>query len=163
MRDYNENEYMKQNYIYFRNNPFKNASEQKNDIILGKKYKKYYKFPGKGYLRDENFKKLIEKGLFSMKDILKDIIKAIKKNKYTNLFGNIFIGKSKLCEEAYKYFYMNGIFKKGIFIADFKNINAIKFLPELKNKNGKKPKDILIVIENANKIDNNKDNALFEW
>ena len=157
-----DNEYMKQNYIYFRKNPFRNVSEQNNDIIFGKKYKKYYKFPEKGYLRENNFKKLIEKGFFSMKDILKDIINHIKNNKYTNLFGNIFRGKRKLCEEAYKYFYMNGLFKKGIFIVDIKNINTIKYLPELKChniKSNKTSKDILIVIENVNKLDN----ILFEW
>ena len=154
--DYDNEEYKKQNYIYFRNNPFKNVLEQKDDKKSRKKNRKYYKFPGKGNLRKENF----EKGFFSMKDILKEVINTIKNNKYINLFGNIFKEKRKICEEAYKYFYMNGFFKKGIFIVDIKNINSITNLLELEShiskiKKPKDTKDMLIAIENVDKLDNN--------
>ena len=164
MYDDYDNDYVKQNNIYFRKNPFMNIFEENNDIILGKKYKKFYKFPGIGYLKDEILKQLIEKGFFSMKDILRDVINKIKNNKYTNLFGTEFRGKKKLCEEAFKYFYMNGIFKKGIFIVDLKNINSIKSLPELNShtiKDIKNQKEILIVIENTEK--DKLYNSLFDW
>ena len=166
MYDDYDNDYMKQNNIYFRKNPFMNVFEENHDKILGKKNKKFYIFPGKGYLKDENFKIIMEKGFFSMKDILKDVIDKIKKNKYTNVFGTVFKGKIKLCEETYKYFYMNGFFTKGIYIVDIKNINSIKSLPEFKNhKKDKKNKvDILIVIENIEEDNKNKlNNTLFEW
>ena len=164
MYDDYDNDYMKQNNIYFRKNPFMNVFEENNDIILGKKYKKFYKFPGIGYLKDEILKQIIEKGFFCMKDILKNVINKIQNNKYTNLYGEIFRGKKKLCEEAFKYFYMNGIFPKGIFIVDIKNIHAIKSLPELKTHNINKKensKEILIVIENIE--DQELNNGLFEW
>ena len=148
-------EVMKNNNIYFRKNPFKNDFQEKEEKVEEKKRLKYYKLPGKDYLRYSNFKRFIEKGFFGMKDILRDIINNIKNFAYLNIFGNEFRGKTKLYEEACKYLYMNGDFKKGIFII-LKNFRTIKSIPELQsrahNKN-KTTKDILIVIDNVDKLE----------
>ena len=135
-----DDEDMKRNNIYFRKNPFVDE-KQNEDIISGKK--KFWKFPRKGYLREENFNRFIEKGIYSMKDILRDIIKNVKKYNFCNVYGNEYKGKTKVCEEVCKHFFMNEeLFKKGIFVFDLRYFNAVKNqIPELNNIiNSKKKK-----------------------
>ena len=82
----------------------------RNEEKLEKKnYTRYFKFPGIDYLRPDNFKKLLEKRFYSMKNILFDIIEIIRDNRFVNVFGDKlkFRGKVKMCEEVCKYFYMN--------------------------------------------------------
>ena len=149
---------LEQNNLYFSKNPFVEffKNEEKNEK---KNYMKYYKFPGQDNLRPENFKKLVNKRIYSMKDILRDLIKLIsdKNNKIINIYGNEFRGKTKLCEEVCKHFYMRNYFKKGIFIIDFKLNNRIKDIPELKYHDEKD--ELLLVFEHIEKINND----LFEW
>ena len=159
-----EDENMKKSNIYFRKNVFRDNGlkiENKDDE---KKYVKYFKFPGIDSLRPDNFQRLINEGIFSMKSILRDLINIIRDNKYVNIYGNKFLGKIKICREVCKYFYVNNKFKKGIFIIKLKYLNKLKNISELnkrynnKNKNDKSD-DILIVFENVEEIKNN----LFEW
>ena len=173
--DENDEEDMKRNNLYFRKNPFVDEEENKN-IISDKKSQKFWRFPG---LRYKNSNVLIEKGFFSMKDLLRDIINIVKKYNYCNVYGNEFRGKIKICLEVCKHFFMNEeMFKKGIFVFKLKYFNAIKKnIPELNNimnskkKNNKKNQiiqnnikddnknDILLLIEGADKLKE----GLFEW
>jgi len=159
-----EDDNMKKNNIYFRKNVFRDNGMKNENKDGEKNYIKYFKFPGKDSLRPDNFQRLINERIFSMKNILKDLINTIKDNKYVNIYGNKFLEKTKICREACKYFYMNNKFKKGIFIFKLKYLNKLKNIYELnkrfnnKNKNDKSD-DILIVFENVEEIKNN----LFEW
>ena len=132
----------------------------KNEVKIEKKnFMKYYKFPGQDSLRPENFKKLVNKRFYSMKNIIRDLINLIgdKNNKIINIYGNEFKGKTKLSEEICKHFYMRNFFKKGIFIIDFRLNNRIKDIPELKYHD--KNEELLLVFEHVDKINND----LFEW
>ncbi len=149
---------MNKNNIYFRKNPFKD-DEQKEEKIDKNKNLKYFKFPADDFLHSYNFKRLVDKRFYSMKEILRDLIFSIKKHQYVNVFGDRekFKGKVMMCEEVCKYFYMNNYFKKGIFVVNAKYLNKFKTLPEIKYNNNKE--DMLIVIEHVEKIKND----LFEF
>ena len=156
--DEDKDDDLKQNNLYFRRNPFMDVS--KNEVKIEKKnFMKYYKFPGQDSLRPENFKKLVNKRFYSMKNIIRDLINLIgdKNNKIINIYGNEFKGKTKLSEEICKHFYMRNFFKKGIFIIDFRLNNRIKDIPELKYHD--KNEELLLVFEHVDKINND----LFEW
>ena len=51
-----DDEDMKRNNIYFRKNPFINDVQENEERIIDKKRHQFWKFPGKGFLTDENFK-----------------------------------------------------------------------------------------------------------
>jgi hypothetical protein len=148
---------MKKNNIYFRNNPFKD-NVQKEEKLEENNYTRYFKFPGIDYLRPENFKKLVEKRLYSMKTVLFDLIEIIRTNRFVNIYGDKlkFRGKVKICEEVCKYFYMNNYFKKGIFVLNVRHLNKVKYIPEIKtnkrNKDKKDNPDMLIVIEHVENL-----------
>ena len=164
-----DDEDIKKNNIYFRKNPF--VDEQENeDVISYKKSRKFWKFPGKGDLSNKKFNNLVESAFFSMEDLFRDIINNVKEYKYCNVFGKKFTGKTRICLEVCKHFFMNEEkFKKGIFVFDLRFFNSVKDkIPELNNimnskkKNIKKSQkakedgnneienDILLLIENAN-------------
>ena len=159
-----EDENMKKSNIYFRTNIFRDNELKNQNKNEEKKYIKYFKFPGIDSLRPDNFQRLIDERIYSMKNILRDLINIIRGNKYVNIYGSKCLEKTKICREVCKYFYMNNEFKNGIFIIKLKNLNKLKNISELnkrynnKNKNDKSD-DILIVFENVEEIKNN----LFEW
>ena len=149
---------MKKNNIYFRKNPFKDNEQKEEKTEINKKAK-FFKFPANDSLRPDNFKRLVDKRFYSMKEILSELISRIKNNKIVNVFGDKeqFKGKVKMCEEVCKYFYMNNYFKKGIYVVNVRYLNKFKSLPEIKNNSNKK--DMLIVIEHVEKMKND----LFEY
>ena len=160
-----EDDNMKKSNIYFKKNVFRDnglKSENKNE---DKKYIKYFKFPGIDSLRPDNFQRLLNEGIFSMKHILEDLINIIRDYKFVNIHGNKFLEKTKIiCREICKYFYMNNKFKKGIFIIKLKYLNKLKNISELNKRFNNKTKndksdDILIVFENVEEIKN----SLFEY
>ena len=151
-----DDEVMKKNNIYYRKNPFVDEQENEEDILYRKSHK-FWKFPGKGYLRNEYFNKLVEKTIFSMKDLLRDIINIVKKHKYCNVHGKEFKGKTKICLEVCKHFFMNEeIFKKGIFVFELRFFNSVKDkIPELNNIMNSKKK-----INKKNQKENDKKNDI---
>ena len=88
-----------------------------------------------------------------MKNILHNLIDKVLNNRYVNIYGESFCGKTKICFELCKYFYMNNLFKEGIYYINLKKIKDIKGRKELKdllNKNKINYERI-----NNNRINNN--------
>ena len=68
-----------------------------------------------------------------MKNILHNLIDKVLNNRYVNIYGESFCGKTKICFELCKYFYMNNLFKEGIYYINLKKINNIEYVKELKD------------------------------
>ena len=145
--------------IRLSNNPnlqkkfyWKNEKKEISEDIE-KKYMKFFKFPGNDYLYDEIFEKLYSNRVYGMKNALHNLIDKILSNRYVNIYGESYCGKTKICFELCKYFYMNNLFKEGIYYINLKKIKDIKGRKELKdllNKNKINYERI-----NNNRINNN--------
>ena len=161
--DVNNNLCSSQNFI---NNDNKNKIGKKNSLqrknlyyneeIKGfqkekeRKYFQFIKFPG-GDLLSEYFEKLYDNRIYGMKELLKELIIKIKKYRYINLYGDISSGKTRLCRELCKYFFMNNNFKEGIYYIKLDIMDTIINREELKelrkkshNKNDKVNDALLI-------------------
>ena len=101
-------------------------------------------------LDDPIFDYILNKRYYANKKIFSEVINNILKHKIINIHGKENTGKSTLCFEICKYFYMNDFFKKGIYYIN--NISDKKFvkLEELKGLKNK---------QNFNQ-DNLEDNVL---
>ena len=111
-------------------------------------------FP-KGDLNNELFEKLYHNRMYGMKKILSNLINKILKDKLIILYGDSFSGRTRICLELCKYFYMNDYFKEGIFYINYNKIKKIKDRKELKGlnkiKNGNNvTKDALLVFDDLN-------------
>ena len=158
---------MKKNNVYYRKNPFRfRDDEQKYKDKYNKNYTKYIKMPGIDSLRPENFQNLIDKGIYSMKNILKDLINDIKNYKFYNIYGNKYNEKKEIYIEVLKYFYMNNYFKKKIVITNIKYIKKTKDISDIdrrihiKNENNNS-NDILILFEEVESLDEDTFKNLF--
>ena len=125
--------------IRLSNNPnlqkkfyWKNEKKEISEDIE-KKYMKFFKFPGNDYLYDEIFEKLYSNRVYGMKNALHNLIDKILSNRYVNIYGESYCGKTKICFELCKYFYMNNLFKEGIYYINLKKINNIEYVKELKD------------------------------
>ena len=135
-------------------------NEEKKDISKDKekKYMEFLKFP-KGDLTDDIFEKLYNDQMYGMKEVFKNLIKKILKYRIVNIYGNSLCGKTRICLELCKYFYMNNYFKEGIFYLNINKLNKINNRDDLKslNKNNSKNKkneinDILLIFDDFNLI-----------
>ena len=133
------------NKSYFKKNSLILSEEEKKiSKIKEKKIIKFLKFP-RGELNDKNFEKLYDNRIYGMKNVLKNLINKILKYRIINLYGDNSCGKTRICFELCKYFYMNNYFKKGIFYINLNQSNKIQNSQELKtlfNENNSKNKDI---------------------
>ena len=149
-------------------NKFTNNSYKKKSLYLkedeneeNKKIRKekesileFVHFP-KGDLNNELFEKLYHNRMYGMKKILSNLINKILKDKLIILYGDSFSGRTRICLELCKYFYMNDYFKEGIFYINYNKIKKIKDRKELKGlnkiKNGNNvTKDALLVFDDLN-------------
>ena len=99
---------------------------------------RFFKFPKEG-LSDDIFEKLYNDRLFGMKEVLEKLINKVLKYRFVNIYGDENCGKTRICLEICKYFYMNNKFKDGIFYINLnkqKHINKHEF-KLLKEKHGK--------------------------
>ena len=103
----------------------KKKSKEKAKIL------EFIRFP-KGGLSNELFEKLYNNRMYGMKKILSKIINKIIEDKLIILYGDYCSGKTRICLELCKYFYMNSFFKEGIFYINFNTINKLKNIKELK-------------------------------
>ena len=126
----------------------------------------YIRFP-KGGLNDVIFEKLYKHRIYGMKEILSSIINKILNYKFIILYGDLFSGRTRICLELCKYFYMNDYFKEGIFYINLKNIqpngekqNELKIFNKnsINNKN-KQINDELLVFDYFN----TKKNSLYNY
>ena len=110
-------------------------------------------------LNDSILEFLINKRYYGNKEILSNVINKIKQKRIINIYGKSDSGKSILCIELCKYFYMNKLFKKGIYYIS--NINKKKWekkdeLKDLKNKQknnqNNELNDILIILDDKNNL-----------
>ena len=135
------------NNSFLQNNSISSFYDEEKKQISKAKEKKnmvFFKFP-KGELKDEIFEKLYNNRIYGMKKILKNLINKILNNKIINLYGDYSCGKTRICLELCKYFYMNNKFKQGIFYINLKRKRQIQSKSELKSlliKNNSKNKDI---------------------
>ena len=101
-----------------------------------------------------------------MKDTLKDLITQVLDNRYVNIYGLSLCGKTKICFELCKYFYMNNLFEEGIYYINLKKINTIKNKEELKdliNKNkinNDRINNVLLIFDNFDSV---KKDAFFSY
>ena len=153
--NFSNNSYFKKNSIWV---------EEKKEISKPREKKmEFFQFPyDKKNSNNESFKNLYENRLFGMKQELKNLIKKISNYKFINIYGDSQSGKTRLCFELCKYFYMNNKFKEGIFYINLNRINKIKSIPELKElskKNSKnkisEPLDALLIFDDVDKINKN--------
>ena len=145
----------------YLNDEKKEMSEDKK-----KKSKQFFKFPGNDYLNDKMFEKLYSDRIYGMKDTLKDLITQVLDNRYVNIYGLSLCGKTKICFELCKYFYMNNLFEEGIYYINLKKINTIKNKKELndlinKNKiNNDRINNVLLIFDNFDSV---KKDAFFSY
>ena len=108
-------------------------------------------------LNDCIFEYLINKRYYGNKNILNEAITKILDHKIVNIHGGKQTGKTTLCLELCKYFYMNNYFQSGIYYIN--NINNKKWdqkeeFKELKNKISDKKDNInentLIIFDDKN-------------
>ena len=136
--------------------------EDKKEIskVKEKKFMQFFKFP-KGGLIDEIFEKLYNNRIYGMKTEFSKLINTVLSCDYRfiNLYGDSDCGKTRICLELCKYFYMNNKFKEGIFYINLnkkKQINKeeLKFL--FKENNGENKdveiKDALLVFDDFDQI-----------
>jgi len=152
----------------FSNNILMNKNLYYNEEIYSysnekeKKYMEFFKFPC-GELPNIYFEKLYENRIYGMKKLLKDLIIKIQKYRYINLYGDNYSGKTILCKELCKYFFMNNNFKEGIFYINLNKMNKIKSRNELKelfNKKNSKNKnneinDVLLIFDDSESLKKN--------
>ena len=125
-----------------------NSNIQKNSANDKKEKKEkedkfeYIHFP-RGDLNDKLFEKLYKNRIYGMKGVLSNLINKILNYKFIVLYGDLFSGRTRICLELCKYFYMNDNFKEGIFYINFNKIPKLKKQNELKifNKNNMKNKN----------------------
>ena len=95
--------------------------------------------------------KIINNRYYGNKYTIKVILSSLKNNRIINLYGPKGFGKSTLCLELCKYYFMNNKFKDGIFyITNIEKINLIEDeLNLLKNKKNENNNlnDALIIID----------------
>ena len=89
---------------------------------------------------------LINKRYYGNKKILNEAIKKLLEKRIINIFGKSKIGKTTLCLEIGKYFYLNNYFSKGIF-----------YINNTANKKWEKKEGLKDLL---NKQNNNKNNEL---
>ena len=122
-----------------------------------KKFIEFFKFPKEG-LKDEIFEKIYGSRLYGRKEILKTLINNLLKFKCINLYGDLSCGKTYLCWELCKYFYMNDYFKDGIFYINANKQNKITGREDLKplinknNNNNCKINDVLLIFDDFDLI-----------
>ena len=80
-----------------------------------------------------NMKYLINKRYYGNKKILKNAINQIFEHRRVNIFGEKGRGKTSLCLELCKYFYINNYFKKGIYYISNKNKKSMEEFEEVIN------------------------------
>ena len=136
--------------------------EDKKEISKDKekKFMQFFKFP-KGDLIDEIFEKLYNNRIYGMKEVFSNLINTVLScnYKFINLYGDSDCGKTRICLELCKYFYMDNKFKEGIFYINLKKKKQIhkeelKFL--FKENNGENKdveiKDALLVFDDFDQI-----------
>ena len=110
-------------------------------------------------LNDCIFDYIINKRYYGNKKILYEVITNILDHKIVNIYGETQTGKTTLCLELCKYFYMNNYFKGGIYYIN--NINNKKWdkkgeFKDLKNKISNEKDDIfenvLIIFDDKNNL-----------
>ena len=99
-------------------------------------------------LSNNIFELLINKRYYGNKPLFGKIINEFYKHNIINIFGKAQTGKTALCLELCKYFYMNNHFKKGIY-----------YISNIYNKKWEKKdelKDLITKENNDKNIDNDK-------
>ena len=105
-------------------------------------------------LEKSNFEFLIHKRYFGNKNLFYKSIKKLFEYKIINIYGKSNSGKTALCLELCKYFFMNKYFKNGIYY--YTNCKKLKDLKnKLKNEKEKVYDNSLIILDDENNINSN--------
>ena len=136
---------LKKNLSLTNRNTFNDEEKKEISKDNDNKNMRFFKFP-KEDLRDDIFEKLYNNRLYGMKEVLENLIKKVLKYRFINIYGDENCGKTRICLEICKYFYMNNKFKEGIFYINLnkqKNISKheLKMLKEKHGKNYRNKKD----------------------
>ena len=130
-----EDENSKKDNVYYRENPFSEIIEIENKQII--------KLPGIESLRD--FKKFLNGNIYN-KDKFGELVESIKNKEKFKLKGNI---DSQIVYDLCKYFYMEKLYKDGIYIIrkieDKTNLD--KLIPKDNNNSNNNGKSVLVVLE----------------
>ena len=109
-------------------------------------------------LKESTLEFLINKRYYWNKRILYKVIKNLLMHKIINIYGRELSGKSSLCLELCKYFYINNYFKSGIYYIKNINSNRWDYKEELKNLKNKSSNNKDNIFQNALIIFDDKDN-----
>ena len=142
-----EDENNKKDNVYYSENPFSKIIENEEKPKREIKNKKIIKLPGIESLRD--FNKILNGNIYN-KNKFRNLVDSIKQDEKFKLNGNI---NSQIVYDLCKYFYMEKLFKDGIYIirqmGDKANLN--KLIPKDNNSNNKS-KSVLIVLDNLDAL-----------
>ena len=129
---------LKKNFSLTNRSTFNDEEKKEISKDNDNKNMRFFKFPKEG-LRDDIFEKVYNNRLYGMKEVLENLINKVLKYRFINIYGDENCGKTRICLEICKYFYMNNKFKDGIFYINLnkqKHINKHEF-KLLKEKHGK--------------------------
>ena len=109
-------------------------------------------------LKESTLEFLINKRYYWNKRILYKVIKNLLMHKIINIYGRELSGKSSLCLDLCKYFYINNYFKSGIYYIKNINSNRWDYKEELKNLKNKSSNNKDNIFQNALIIFDDKNN-----
>ena len=148
--NYNENELEDEksriDNIYYMKNPFAENKEINVNKTKKRINKNQIKLPGIESLSEDNYKDFINGNIYDknfFKDLVAEIEKRITKGgNLLNIYGNI---NSHIIDDLSKYFYMEKIFKDGIYIV--RNINNPSELEDFINSSlfSKNPSKLILL------------------
>ena len=100
----------------------------------------------------DNFYYFIHKRYYGQKHLFCNAIKNLINHRIINLYGKSNTGKTALCIELCKYFYMSNFFKKGIYY--YTNCKLKELKNNQNNEKENETEKILIIIDDENNINN---------